>query len=352
MKLKKLLSFAAATVVAASVVATSASADWAAPANPVGGLNVGTGNWLLPVFCNVETDDIPMTDYNIDLAKLGGVSFTFKIQEEDQEFFNGMFGGGVGVSIHCKNIEKPKEVKPEDKTKKKPDGSKTTPWGYYNWDNAKGFWGVIDMNANNPDAYDIDGEYIEGMPAHINVLDPGQATFLETVDAYTYRVKCDIVNPVVEGDATVEDITDIRVFIQSWNSATFKADVTRCVLFDTDGKAMMAFDASGNKVDTTADDEKDTVMPEPPEEGTDVPDGWGDDTSAASSEAASEPTSAATSTEASSAPAASTPASSAASATSTASDSSGAPVGLIVGIIAGVVVVIVVVVVVVKKKKG
>ena len=359
MKLKKLISFAAAATVAASVAATTASADWAPVPDAVGGLSSSNQLYMIPLFCNVETPDIPLTDRGIDLAKLGYVSFTFQIDEADREFFDGMFGGGLGISLHAKNIVKPEEVTAEDKVKEKPDGTPTTMWGYYNWDNSRNYWGVIDNEAPDPNSYDIDGEYIEGMPKYINCMDKEtNPAWLEPMGDYTYRIKTDLVNPVVEGDCTVEDITDVRVFLQSWQSSMFKAEVTRCVIFDTDNKAIMAFDSKGNEVETTADDEKEPVMPEPYVEGEEgdtsaatsdtASTATSDNASAATSDAASSATSAATSNAASSAPAASA----AASTTSNASDNGGLPVGAIVGICAGVVVVIVIIIVVVKKKKG
>lgn len=362
MKLKKLFSFAAATVVAASVAAATASADWAPVPDAVGGLSSATGLYMVPIFCNADSGEIPPTDYNIDLSKIGSVAFTMQVQEADREFFDGAFGGGVGVSIHAKTIEKIETPEDKDKTYETPDGKKVTAWDYYNWDNSKQYWGVVDREAKNPMAYDLDGEYIEGeMPVLVTYGDDKPA-FLETLGAYTYRIKTDIVNPVVDGVCKAEDITDIRVFLQCWNSSAFKADITRTVIFDTDGKVMLAFDSKGNKVDGTADDEKEPVKPVKPAEGEIIPPITSGDTSAADSTAASTATSsanstadsAATSSAASSAPAnsAANSADSTASATSTASTSSGLPTG--VGIAIGVVVVIVVVVViiVVKKKKG
>lgn len=361
MKLKKLFSFAAATVVAASVAATTASADWAPVPDAVGGLSSATGLYMVPIFCNADSGEIPPTDYNIDLSKIGSVAFTFQVQEADREFFNGAFGGGVGVSIHAKTIEKIDKPEDKDKTYEAPDGKKCTAWDYYNWNNSKQYWGIVDLEAKNPDAYDLDGNYIEGMQPGLVTYGEDKPAFLETLGDYTYRIKTDIVNPVVDGACKAEDITDIRVFIQCWDSSTFKADITRTVVFDTDGKVMLAFDSKGNKVDGTADDEKEPVKPVKPAEGDITPPATSGDTSAATSGGSSAATSAADSaadsaaanSAASSAPANSAASSSpASSAASSASESSGLPTGAIVGIIAGVVAVIVVVIIVVKKKKG
>ena len=387
MKLKKILSLAAASVVAASVVATSASADWD---KDVGGelapgIDIGTANYMINLFCNDElSDDIILMDRGIDLSKLGYVSFTFQVNEDDREFFDGQFGGGVGASIHAWDkipgkpgkIREPKEDSfdtPEEyaaakdkydkqiarneirqqrweeyeaggvETKIAPSGSEETLWDYYNWMCSYQYWGVLDPGAKDPMSYDIDGEYIEGMPEYINYLDPNQPAFLETLGNYTYRIKTPIANPVVDGYCEPEDIEDFRVYFQCWNASAFKATVIRTVLYDLDGKAMMAFDKLGNVVETNADDDKEPVMPEPPVEGEEP----------AESTPASEPADSSDATSDSAAtPAASEPTSTPA-ASSTATQSNGMPVGAIVGIIAGVVVVVVVVVViVVKKKKG
>lgn len=345
MKFKKIFSLAAASIMAASVVATSASADWAPVEGADEGLSVGTANYMVQIFCNVEADDMPMKDYGIDLAKLGFVSFTFQIPEEERDFFNGSFGGGCGISLHASTIEKPAEITDELKTKTAQSGSKYTPWDYYNWMDSANFWGVLDVNAPDPDSYDIDGEYMEGMPTYINYLDPNQTTFLETLGDYTYRVRTKLANPVAEGDCAVEDITDIRVYLQCWNATAFLANVTRTVIYDLDGKPMLAFDGQGKVVDTTADDEKEPVMPEAPPEG--------EEPAPETSEPASEPVSSEPASEPASTPASEPASSTPAPASSTASESNGLPVGAIIGIIAGVVVVVViVVVVVVKKKKG
>ena len=341
MKFKKIFSLAAATMVAASAVATTASADWASVEGADEGLSIGTGNYMVQLFCNVESEDMPMKDYGIDLAKLGYVSFTFHINDEDQEFFNGQFGGGCGISLHASTIVKPDEVTDADKTKTTQGGSKVIPWNYYNWDDAANYWGVLDVNAPDPDSYDIDGEYMEGMPEYINYLDPNQTTFLETLGDYTYRVRTKLANPVAEGDCAVEDITDVRVFLQCWSASLFNATVTRTVVYDLDGKAMIAFDEKGNVVDTTADDEKEPVMPEAPIEED-----------PAESEPTSEPASEPQSTPAESTPASEPASSTPASSTASTSDNGGFPVGAIIGICAGVVVVVVIIVVVVKKKKG
>lgn len=377
MKMKKILSLAAAATLATSVVATSASANWATVEGGAAGLNAGTGNYLVAIYCNGDATDIPATDYGLDLSKIGGASFTIEVPEDQREFFNGSFGGNIGVSIHTKNIEKLDTVTDADKTMTTVGGKKTDVYNYYNWDNAMEYWGVIDTDAKDPDSYDVDGNYIEGTPGSIIMDGSEKPTFMETLAPYKYRIKANIVNPIVDGKCTADDIKDIRVFLQGWGGGSanywpmYNISVTRTVIFDTDGKAMIAFDQKGNKVDTTADDEKESVRPELPSEddpatssansGTSSSANSGTNSAANSGTSSSANNSAATSSNATSSAANSTTSAatssnataSANSTTSSSSSSSGLPMGAIIGIIAGVVVVVVIiVVVVVKKKKG
>ncbi|MDE6726872.1 MAG: hypothetical protein K2J80_02900 [Oscillospiraceae bacterium] len=354
MKLKKLFSFAAAAVVAASALAASASADW----EPVkkddakGGLDAKAANWLMPIFCNVETKDMPMTDYGIDLSQAKSVSFSFYVPDDQKEFFNGAFGGAVGVSWHINGLEKPTEVTEEMKTYEYPNGKKTDKWNYYNWWSGE-YWGLRDNDAKNPDSYDIDGEYLEGELPTISSIAEDKYASIMTVAPYTYTIKCDFANPIIDNECKAEDVTDLRVFIQTWSGSMYKLPITRCVVFDTAGEPMIAFDGVGNKVETSADDKKTyELQPDPWE----LMDDTSDDASAPANSAADSTASTAASTPANST-ATSTATSNATSAaanstTSTASEPSGFPVGAIVGIAAGVVAVIVVVIVVVKKKKG
>lgn len=345
MKLKKILSVAAASVVAASVVASSAVADWMPVDGKSEGLSIGTGNYLVPIFCNVETNDMPMTDYGLDLSKVAAVSFTFVVPDgddlESKLYFDGGFGGFVGSSVHIKDH---------------PQGDPL--YDAYNWATNE-YWGVIDTGAPDPNSYDIDGVYLDGMPTYINSLAPDKPLFIETLAPYTYRVKSDIANPVLSGDCAVEDVTDFRVFLQGWGGggnpwSFYYLKITRTVLFDADNNPLIAFDEKGNVVNTTADDSKEPVKPVAPEEEIPpmpYPGSAGEPADDPASEPASEPAASSTPAEQ---PTSSAPATSnTSSATSTASESNGLPVGAIVGIIAGVVAVIVVVVVVVaKKKKG
>lgn len=387
MKLKKIISAAAASMVAAGVVATSASAAWRKPDGATDQLNVGSDNYMVIVYCNGDATDMPATDLGIDLAKLGYASFTFTVPESDdlksRDFFDGQFGGAVGVSIHTKNIEElkaPTRPKASDydgdeaafkaameeynkkveefnklKTKKKSDGTDITPWEYYNWFNSKEYWGLIDKDAKNGSAY-LNGVYLEGELEYIATQAQEKDAFIETLAPYTYRIKAPIANPVAEGDCTVEDIKDYRLYIQAWGGsgmpwAMYNIDVTRTVLYDLDNKPMVAFDNLGKVVETNADDEKEPVMPEYPNFEEDPGTESTGDTSTGTDSAATSGDSNTSGGSTNSADSASS--GSTTSTTSSTSNDGGAPVGLIAGIAGGVVaVIVVVVIVVVKKKKG
>lgn len=351
MKLKKLLSCVAA-VVTAGVMAVSASANWEVVKDGAAGLSSGTDNWMVPIFSNGDDPDVPKTDYGIDMATVKSVSFTFSIPEAEREFFNGDFGGGIVTSAHTTNIEKPEKATDDLKTMTDADGKKVTPYDYYNWYQPQ-YWGVKDPGAKNPDAYDIDGNPIEGVDPTINHLAEDKPYKTVTVAPYTYVLKGDLVNPIADGACKTEELTSFRVGIKTWSGDLFKATIDRCVVFDTSGKALIAFDGKGNKVDVTDDDEKAPVQMEAEGSSTPADSAAASTTdsaaaSTADSAAASTADSAAASTTNSTAPAAST----AASAASTASSSSGLPTGAIVGIAAGVVAIIIIIIVVVKKKKG
>lgn len=346
MKMKRILSAAMAAAVAGSIaVSASANFDTSYKKDCVNGLSV-SANWLLPIYAR-ETETTPAYDHGIDLSKVGSAVFTLVVNEDTREFFDGAFGGAAGASIHSDSIEKLEAPTDADKTYDGNNG-KCTMWDWYNWDNAQQYWGVIDADAKNPMAYDIDGD-MEGELKYVHTIGTDKTLFLETLAPYTYRIKAPIVNPVADGKSTAEDIQEFRVFLQMWNADMYDFTVTRCVILDTDGKAMIAFDKLGNVVDTNADDEKEPVYPEaPPEEDPETPSEPEASTPAADNSTPAE------STPAASTPAASTPAASSAPATSesNSSSSSGLPVPAIIGIAAGVGAVIAVVIVVIKKKKG
>ena len=314
MRFKRIFSAAAAAMVAASVVATTASANW--ETNIEGAdiaLNAGAGLYMITIFNKDEfnSDNTPLVERDIDLSKIGYVSFTMEVNEECRAEnggeFDGQFGGGIGASIHAwekipgkpQKPSKPKEEKfdsteaynaavekydkqmalyetrkaaaealaaqGELETLKPPSAEACTVWEYYNWNYATKYWGVIDPDAKDFWSLDADGEYIVGQPTYIGLLGGEDSNgFLETLAPYTYRIKGAVANPVADGRCAAEDIDTYRVYLQTWgdSASMFKLTVTRTVLYDLDNKAFMAFDKQGKEVPVNDDDNKEPVEPE------------------------------------------------------------------------------------------
>lgn len=131
MKITKILSAAAAAVVAVSAVAVSASADF----RPVTGgteycLADGTGNYGICLFSDgTNKDNVPAMSVDIDLSQVTHVAFTFDVIDDadNRDWWDGMGGGAIVVSAHS------------DKTTEDADL-----YNKYNWATAGNFWGVID----------------------------------------------------------------------------------------------------------------------------------------------------------------------------------------------------------------
>ena len=104
MKITKILSAAAAAVVAVSAVAVSASADF----RPVTGgteycLADGTGNYGVCLFSDgTNKDNVPAMSLDIDLSQVTHVAFTFDVIDDadNRDWWDGMGGGAIVVSAH------------------------------------------------------------------------------------------------------------------------------------------------------------------------------------------------------------------------------------------------------------
>ena len=104
MKITKILSAAAAAVVAVSAVAVSASADF----RPVTGgaeycLADGTGNYGICLFSDgTNKDNVPAMSVDIDLSQVTHVAFTFDVIDDadNRDWWDGMGGGTIVVSAH------------------------------------------------------------------------------------------------------------------------------------------------------------------------------------------------------------------------------------------------------------
>ena len=213
MKITKILSAAAAAVVAVSAVAVSASADF----RPVSGgteycLADGTGNYGICLFSDgTNKDGVPAMSVDIDLSKVTHVAFTFDVIDDadNRDWWDGMGGGAIVVSAHS------------DKTTEDADL-----YNKYNWATAGNFWGVIDEDLG------------------LETRDDTQGILAEKVGDYTYKIEADVINPVANGD--IGNLSLYRIFMQAWSFTMSDIEVVETELSDADGNVLATFDALGN----------------------------------------------------------------------------------------------------------
>ena len=213
MKITKILSAAAAAVVAVSAVAVSASADF----RPVTGgaeycLADGTGNYGICLFSDgANKDNVPAMSVDIDLSQVTHVAFTFDVIDDadNRDWWDGMGGGAIVVSAHS------------DKTNDDADL-----YNKYNWATAGNFWGVIDEDLG------------------LETRDDTQGILAEKVGDYTYKIEADVINPVANGD--IGNLSLYRIFMQAWSFTMSDIEVVETELSDADGNVLATFDALGN----------------------------------------------------------------------------------------------------------
>ena len=213
MKITKILSAAAAAVVAVSAVAVSASADF----RPVTGgaeycLADGTGNYGICLFSDgANKDNVPAMSVDIDLSKVTHVAFTFDVIDDadNRDWWDGMGGGAIVVSAHS------------DKTSEDADL-----YNKYNWATAGNFWGVIDEDLG------------------LETRDDTQGILAEKVGDYTYKIEADVINPVANGD--IGNLSLYRIFMQAWSFTMSDIEVIETELSDANGNVLATFDALGN----------------------------------------------------------------------------------------------------------
>ena len=213
MKITKILSAAAAAVVAVSAVAVSASADF----RPVTGgaeycLADGTGNYGICLFSDgTNKDNVPAMSVDIDLSQVTHVAFTFDVIDDadNRDWWDGMGGGAIVVSAHS------------DKTNDDADL-----YNKYNWATAGNFWGVIDEDLG------------------LETRDDTQGILAEKVGDYTYKIEADVINPVANGD--IGNLSLYRIFMQAWSFTMSDIEVVETELSDADGNVLATFDALGN----------------------------------------------------------------------------------------------------------
>ena len=187
MKITKILSAAAAAVVAVSAVAVSASADF----RPVTGgaeycLADGTGNYGICLFSDgTNKDNVPAMSVDIDLSQVTHVSAHSDKTNDDADLYN-----------------------------------------KYNWATAGNFWGVIDEDLG------------------LETRDDTQGILAEKVGDYTYKIEADVINPVANGD--IGNLSLYRIFMQVWSFTMSDIEVVKTELSDANGNVLATFDALGN----------------------------------------------------------------------------------------------------------
>lgn len=207
MKLRKLISAAAATAVAAASFATIANAALVVPDTVDPGASIGTGAYLVQVF-NVgnEEEGKPATDYGIDLSKVAAISVTIKAVEPD--YIDGGIGGSITFSCNGEDIAQGTDL-----------------WNKYNWPNCE-YWGFVDEDLE------------------IDTLATDKPAQAVKVGDYTYKITNNtLVNPIAAGDA--QKIGCMQVGIQYWGGDMSDYEVIECAVLDASGNALVTFDATG-----------------------------------------------------------------------------------------------------------
>ena len=222
MKLRKIMAGVVATALAASTLAVAASAACLTKVEGTEStLSTGTGMWLLQLYNKGnEAEGKPETKLDIDYSKIAALTFTFQVNEEDKELWDGTIGGSVvfscnGEKLGVQNDEDPAKAALFDK---------------YNWPSCE-FWGVLD-------------EELLGPVGEGSTYDDTQPGKVEKVGDYTYAVTNDIlVNPITAGDASsIEDMGCMQVGLQEWGSGIAAVTVTKLDVKDASGNVLVSFD--------------------------------------------------------------------------------------------------------------
>lgn len=214
MKIAKILSAAAAAVVAVSAVAVSASADFRAITDGTQYLLAdGTGNYGICLFSDgTNKDNVPaMSIDGLDLAAITHVAFTFDVIDDadNRDWWDGMGGGAIVVSAHSDLTTNDADL-----------------YNKYNWATAGNFWGVVDEDLG------------------LETLDAAQGIQAVKVGDYTYKIEADVINPVANGD--IGNLSLYRVFMQAWSFTMSDIEVIKTELSDANGNVLATFDAKGN----------------------------------------------------------------------------------------------------------
>ncbi len=220
MKLRKLISGIAVAAVAVSTFAISASASLLVVENAPNTLSSGSGMWLAGVYCPSEG-----VDFGIDYTSISKVQF--QITTDDQDFFEGMFGGALVTSCG------PTSMTPED----------------HNW-TQQSFWGCIDDELG------------------INTQDAASPILAETLGDYTYQLTLNIDETNCFYNVDSPD-GYAKIAIMEWGSDLSQIVVKGAQCYNDAGEVVIAFDGEGNVISTNAS--ADDATEAPADDATEAP---------------------------------------------------------------------------------
>ncbi len=241
MKLRKIMAGVVATALAASTLAVAASAACLTKVEGTEStLSTGTGMWLLQLYNKGnEAENKPETKLDIDYSKIAALTFTFQVNEEDKELWDGTIGGSVVFSCNGEKLG----VQNDE------DAAKAALFDKYNWPSCE-FWGVLDEELLGP----------VGEGSTYDDTKPGK---VEKVGDYTYAVTNDqLVNPITAGDvSSIEDIGCMQVGLQEWGNGIAAVTVTKLEVKDASGNVLVSFDEKGVPTIGGASTPADTTAP-------------------------------------------------------------------------------------------
>ena len=141
MKLRKIMAGVVASALAASTLAVAASAQCLTKIEGTeAALSTGTGAWLIQLYSKGnEAEGKPATKLDIDYSKIAALTFTFQVNEEDKELWDGTIGGSVVFSCNGEKLG----------VQNDPDAAKAALYDKYNWPGCE-FWGVLDEELLGP----------------------------------------------------------------------------------------------------------------------------------------------------------------------------------------------------------
>ena len=194
MKIAKILSAAAATVVAASALATSAGALLTV-VETTGSTSSGTGMWLVQVYnAGKPEEGKDPTDYGIDYTQTAYIDVTLEVADDSKDWFEGGFGGSIITS--CDE---------------------------HNWPSNE-FWGIIDEDLG------------------LETLAADKPVQFVKVGDFTYKGRC----VMTADNAFMPGSTYVQTGLQEWGDAMNNYTVVSLELLDASENVLLSFDGDGN----------------------------------------------------------------------------------------------------------